>query len=113
MSKKLPKGYDDLTPHVEKWSLGTHDGRYVVRREASREELKEFYDTMLPRMDDILNLADEHPLGQMPEDVENLFFMALSIAEVSPHIELYGGDPLVPHSFDESRFVAVDGDCRG
>lgn len=113
MNKKLPKGFEDLSPYAGKWSLATHDERYVVRRQATPEELKAFYDAMLPRMEEILDLADKYPLGQMPEDVENLFFMALSIAEVSPHIELYGGNPLVPHSFEESRFVAIDGDRRG
>jgi len=28
---------------------------------------------------------------------------------VAPHIELYRGDPKVPYSFDEARFVADHG----
>jgi len=113
MNTTLPKGFEDIAAYADRWSLGSHDERYVARREASREELKAFYDAILPRMEEILDLADQYPLGEMPEDVANLFYMALSIAEISPHIELYGGDPMVPHAFEESRFVAVDGDVRG
>ena len=68
---------------------------------------------MMPRLEDALDKADEYPLGEMPEDVEQLFFMTLSLAEVAPHIELYGGNPEVPYSFEESRFVAVHGNDRG
>ena len=113
MNKTLPKGFEELAPYSDKWALATPDERYATRGQSSREEIKSFYDAMLPRMEEILDLSDEYSLGEMPEDVENLFFMALSIAEISPHLELYGGDPLVPHSFEESRFVAIDGDRRG
>lgn len=113
MNTKLPAGFEELEPLVADWSLATHDERYAKRSVVSREELRAFYNAILPRMEEILDKADEYPLGEMPEDVERLFFMALSMAEISPHIELYGGAPLVPHSFDESRFVAVDGDKRG
>ena len=49
------------------------------------------------------------PLGELPPASARLFHLALSLAEVAPHIELYGGDPKVPYSFDEARFVADHG----
>lgn len=38
-----------------------------------------------------------------------MFKLALSLAEVAPHVELYGGDPAVPHSFTEDRMIAAHG----
>ena len=32
-----------------------------------------------------------------------------TLAEVAPHIELYGGAPGVPYAFEETRFVAAHG----
>ncbi|MEQ9088836.1 MAG: hypothetical protein RLQ26_08850 [Alphaproteobacteria bacterium] len=110
---KLPKGFEKLEPLSEKWALATQNERQKVRRESTTEELQAFYDAMMPRLEDALDKADEYPLGEMPEDVEQLFFMTLSLAEVAPHIELYGGNPEVPYSFEESRFVAVHGNDRG
>ena len=52
---------------------------------------------------------DTFLLGELPPALARLFHLALSLAEVAPHIELYGGDPKVPYSFDEARFVADHG----
>jgi hypothetical protein len=38
-----------------------------------------------------------------------LFAMALSLAEIAPHVELYRGSVGVPHAFEEMRFVAKHG----
>lgn len=109
----LPKGFEDLERFAAKWAVETQNERQKVRRGSTTEELQDFYDSMLPKLEQALDLADKHPLGKMPEDVERLFFMALSLAEVAPHIELYGGNPEVPYSFEESRFIAVHGNERG
>lgn len=112
MANKLPKGFEALEPYVDDWSLGTTNGRYDKRRTSTAAEIKDFYDAVLPQLEAILDKADEYPLGEMPEDVTRLYDLAMMMAEVSPHIELYGGQPGVPHAFEESRFVAVGGDMR-
>jgi hypothetical protein len=109
----LPKGFEELEPFAEKWSLATQNERQKTRRGSTTQELQAFYDAMLPKLEAALDLADKYPLGEMPPDVERLFFMTLSMAEIAPHIELYGGNPEVPYSFEESRFVAVHGNTRG
>jgi hypothetical protein len=38
--------------------------------------------------------------------------MACSLAEVSPHAELYTYSPLVPNAFEEERFHAGHGEER-
>lgn len=113
MMDALPEKFKSLERFVAEWALPTHHERWRRRHRATPEELRIFYDAVLPQMEDILAEADRHPLGQMPEDVERLFFLALSLAEIAPHIELYGGKPYVPHSFAESRMIAVQGDLRG
>lgn len=108
-NKSLPREFADLAPFLD-WALPSADERYAHRRNASRAELKMFYDAMLPRVEAILALTDKYPLGALPEELHPLYHLALSLAEVAPHIELYGGAPGVPYAFDETRFVAVHGD---
>lgn len=105
----LPKSFEALEPLVATWALATQDARQQRRIRSSRGELRAFYDAMLPRLSDILIHVDTFPLGELPPASARLFQLALSLAEVAPHIELYGGDPKVPYSFDEARFVADHG----
>jgi hypothetical protein len=93
--------------------LATQNERQKKRVNSSTGELQAFYSAMLPRLEEILSHVDKFPLNELPADSFRLFTLAMSMAEIAPHIELYKGDPKVPHSFDESRFVAEHGDVRG
>lgn len=104
----LPDGFEDLAPFLD-WALPTADERQSRRRMATPRDLKAFYDAVLPRLEAILSEVDRYPLGALPQSHRAIFDIALSLAEVAPHIELYGGAPGVPFAFDESRFVAVHG----
>jgi hypothetical protein len=104
----FPTAFADLTPFLD-WALPSADERQTRRRTASRTELKAFYDAMLPRIEAILAAVDAYPLGQLPEELHGVYFLALSLAEAAPHIELYGGSPDVPYAFEEVRFVAAHG----
>jgi hypothetical protein len=53
--------------------------------------------------------VDRFPIGQLPEAHARLFALAFSLAEIAPNVELYGGDILVTHNFDERRFDARRG----
>jgi hypothetical protein len=113
MSAQLPKEFADLEPLVEGWALPTQDERQTKRRTSTSAELQAFYDAMVPHLSDILAHVDNFPLGELPEDSLRLFYLSLALAEVAPHIELYGGDTNVPHSFEEERFVASHGRQTG
>lgn len=113
MSTNLPKEFAALEPLVEAWALPTQDARQTKRRTSSIETLQQFYDAVVPLLPQILAHVDEYPLGELPPDTMRLFYMSLALAEVAPHIELYRGDPNVPHSFEEERFVAVHGEQTG
>lgn len=104
----LPPAFADLAPFLD-WALPTADERQQRRLAATSEGLRAFYDAVLPRLEDILSAVDEYPLGALPEELRPLYGIALSLAEVAPHIELYGGAVGVPYAFEEGRFIAVHG----
>ncbi len=113
MSTSLPKGFAALEPLTEEWGLPTQNARQAKRRNSSTETLQEFYDAVVPLLPKILEHVDEFPMGELPPDSMRLFYISLALAEVAPHIELYRGDPNVPHSFEEERFIAAHGEKIG
>lgn len=106
--RKLPEDFADLAPYHE-WSLGNADLRQLKRRNSNTAQMQAFYDAILPRIEDILAAVDNFKLGELPEEYRGLYDMALSLAEIAPHVELYKGDPSVPYAFEESRMIAVHG----
>ena len=113
MSTNLPKGFEVLAPLVEDWGLPTQNARQAKRRSSSTESLQAFYDAVVPLLPKILAHVDEFPMGELLEDSQLLLYLSLALAEVAPHIELYRGDPNVPHSFEEERFIAEHGEHTG
>lgn len=105
----LPPEFAELTPFLD-WALPTADERQSRRRRATPAELRSLYDAMLPRIEEILAEVDRFPIGNLPESHHAIYNMALSLAEIAPHIELYKGAVDVPYAFEETRFVAVHGD---
>lgn len=105
----LPSQFSELESLVAKWAKPTENERQKQRITSTSAELKEFYDHIMPRMEEILQYLDNYQYGQLPEKDQPLYWMALSLAEVAPHVELYGGDPGVPYAFEEARFVADHG----
>ncbi len=110
MKGLLPGGFEDLEELVTDWAMPTQNMRWDRRLASSREELISFHEALLPRLEEILDHVDRFEIGQLPEDSARLFDLALMLAEISPNVELYDGEPNVPHSFEERRFVAVHGD---
>jgi hypothetical protein len=105
----LPPGFEALSPFVEGWALDTQDERYAKRATVSEAELRAFYDAVLPELEAILAEVDRFPIGQLPDTHRALYALALSMAEIAPHVELYRGNPLVPFAFEEARFKSDHG----
>ena len=107
MAVKLPSGFEDLQPFADKWALPTEYERAASRRSATPDELGAFYDASVARLPEIIERVDAYPLGQLAEADRPLFYIALSLAEVAPHVELYKSDPNVPFAFQEDRMFGT------
>ena len=109
MNRLLPEGFESLESWVEAWAMSTQNLRWDKRLASTRAELLEFHGALLPHLENILDHVDQYDIGKLPEKSARLFDLALMLAEISPNVELYDGDPNVPYSFEERRFVAVHG----
>jgi hypothetical protein len=113
MSTKLPAEFADLEPFASKWAQPTEYERAAERRRSSPTELKAFYDAILSRLPDILAAVDRYPLGEVAGQELPLYYMALSLAEIAPHVEFYNLDPRVPFAFREERMLGRHCDIPG
>lgn len=99
----LPEGFADLSAFIA-WALPTEAGRTARRRNSTMDELRAFYDAMMPRIDAVLVHLNGFPLESMPAQETSLMRLALSFAEVAPYIEQYFRAS-IPETFDEARFI--------
>jgi hypothetical protein len=102
----LPDPFKDLEPFVSSWALAKEAERNRKRLSSTMEEIRAFYQALLPRMEAIIAYLNRFPLEEMPEDARRLFYLTLSLAEISPAVELYG-EPGVIDGFESARFVPV------
>ena len=110
MDSSLPEPFADLENLAADWSLATQRERERKRLASTADDLKAVYDTLLPRLDAMLEYLNASRLDALPADAQRLFFLTLSFAEIAPFVECYRGEPRVPDSFDESRFHALHAD---
>lgn len=114
MTGLVPKELADLAPLVEQgWAQGTMNGRMRKRRESTAEEIRAFYDAILPRTKAVVDHMNGYPYPDAPDDAKRAFYLLLMLAEVAPHVEQFGGSPEVPYAFDERRFIVSHGDVEG
>jgi len=103
--RQLPQPFHDLEPYLE-WSLPTERERSAKRQGSTMAEIKAFYEVILARMEEILPYLAQFPPEHIPRDVQRLFFLTLSLAEVAPAVENFG-QPSVVEGYDISRFIPV------
>ena len=71
-------------------------------------EIRALYDTVLPRMEAILDYFNPLPLDTLPDDAQRLLHLTLALAEVAPAVELFN-QPLVTDGYDPERFIPAQG----
>ncbi|HEY6330653.1 MAG TPA: hypothetical protein VI756_15050, partial [Blastocatellia bacterium] len=104
----LPEGFRDLERFVEQgWCAASERERNAKRLSSQMIEIQEVYDTLLPRMDDIIGYLNRFPVDQIPEDGTRLLRLSFSLAEIAPAVEFYG-QPRVVDGFPPERFVPVE-----
>ncbi|HJY79999.1 MAG TPA: hypothetical protein VKK81_02800, partial [Candidatus Binatia bacterium] len=92
--RQLPQPFHDLEPYLE-WSLPTERERSAKRQGSTMAEITAFYEVMLARMEEILPYLAQFPPEHSPRDVQRLFFLTLSLAEVAPAVENFGQPSVV------------------
>lgn len=98
----LPQGFEALEPVVADWVLPDAVARGEKRQSSSIEEIRHFYEAMLPMGEAALAYLRQFELGALPLEAERLLKLMLALAEVAPAVEWYN-NPKVYDGFEVSR----------
>jgi hypothetical protein len=98
----LPRGFEVLEPFIADWVQPDAAARLAKRQACTIEQIRSFYDTILPLGEKALAYLRGFQLGALPPDAERLLKLMLALAEVGPAVEWYN-DPFVYDGFDIRR----------
>jgi hypothetical protein len=107
----LPERFRDLERFLD-WALPTTAARVAKRKASSPAELKEFYAGAIDRMDDVLGYLNEFPLTEIPAGARPLYDIALSLAEIAPYVEWFGGESRSPTTRNSGLELRLVGEPR-
>ena len=102
----LPPDFADLEPLAAEWSLDSHWARACKRQTSTIEELRAFFEALLPRAEAVLTLLETRQVEDLDPGERRLYTLMLSLAEVAPAVERFG-QAKVPYGFDQMRFQPV------
>ncbi len=85
----LPEAFEDLAPWLD-WALEPERARTAKKVASSMEELRAFYDAVMPRMEEIIDYLDGVADGDgRPTQAHRLYLLTLSLVEVANLVEIY------------------------
>jgi hypothetical protein len=87
-ARLLPAQFAALAPFVTEWALPTEADRLKKLTGASLGELKEFYDAVFARAEEMKAYLMPFRLDAMPEEARTLFDLLLTFIETAHPIEL-------------------------
>jgi hypothetical protein len=86
----LPAEFAELEPFAETWCLATEPERWEQRLATGLEDLRAFYDAVVPRAEEAIAYCDRFELHALPDDAGHLLQLLQSLALVSYAIEVWG-----------------------
>jgi hypothetical protein len=85
----LPEGFAELEPFVSYWALDTSTQRMRARAEASMSDITSFYDAMLPRAAEAMDIIDKVGLDNLTGAYGRLCKLVLALGQASVAVEIH------------------------
>lgn len=86
----LDEQFSTLNGFVARWSLETEAERFANRVNGGFGETKQFYETMLPRMSEIIEHLNATSMAEFSDRQKALFHLAQSFFEAAIAVEMLG-----------------------
>ncbi len=100
--------------HLNRWTrfaLSTEDARMRARLSADMGELTEFYQAMLPDMENAASYLDQWPLAQLPDTAKPLLYLTLMFMEAAMSVEFFK-EPDVPEALGAEHMAVYAGESE-
>tara|TARA_Y100000590_G_scaffold455851_1_gene605250 strand:+ start:783 stop:1133 length:351 start_codon:yes stop_codon:yes gene_type:complete len=94
--------FQHLSEYIESWGLPTREARLEKRLASTLDELKEFYETMGPHLNDIIDFLNQWPLNEIPAEHRMLADTALMMCEVDNPVNKWRS-PTLDDGVDPTR----------
>ena len=91
----LPPEFSDLEPWMADWCFDGEPERYAKRLASTMAEIQEFYDAVMPRVEDAIRYLEKFPLDDLPEDAWRLLKLLYSLILMSFPVEIWK-QPYIP-----------------
>lgn len=104
----LPGQFAALEPFAAEWALSNEEDRFRNQMATSIEALREFYDAMLPRAEEIAEYLNALDLKALPDDARTLFHLLITFVESAHPIELNWKTTDLEDAFLPERLVFND-----
>ncbi|AJP47629.1 hypothetical protein PG1C_02410 [Rugosibacter aromaticivorans] len=83
MSTAIPRPeLSALEAHIAAWGLPTTEHRLSKRLSSSMDEVRAFYDAMLPKLPEVIDYLNQFPLDGIPKNDNPLVWATLAMCEV-------------------------------
>ena len=92
--RTLPAQFADLAVWVRDWALTTERERFLKLHSVQLLQLRDFYQAMLPRIDEILVYLNQWEVSALPADARTLFDLAMTFSETAHPIDLNWKDEI-------------------
>ena len=102
----FPEQFQNLEPFRD-WALAKESERRAKRLSSTMEEIQAFYDAIFPQMEAVVAYLNQFPLDQLPEGTQQLYYLTLSLVEVTSAVELYH-QPHIIEAIAPARFRRVE-----
>ena len=102
----FPEQFQNLEPFRD-WALAKESERRAKRLSSTMEEIQAFYDAIFPQMEAVVAYLNRFPLDQLPEGTQQLYYLTLSLVEVTSAVELYH-QPHIIEAIAPARFRRVE-----
>jgi hypothetical protein len=84
----LPSAFAELESYAQTWCLATETERWNARMASTMAEMREFYDTFFPRLEEAIEYCDKFALDSLPDDALNLLYLIYSLIMVAMAVEI-------------------------
>jgi len=108
----LPEQFSELEPFVVDWALSNERDRFFKQMATSIDALREFYDAMAPRAEEIADYLKTFDTAAMPDDARTLFYLLVTFVESAHPVELNWKTTDIEDTFPPERLGFGVASCK-